>query len=710
MRIIILNNQCIQSLVLKDLQANKEYKPSDFDLDEWYHLLEFNDETLKNKGEIEVYLEDETSHISQSIPFDMTEVCNDIDQGPYSIYITSSENNGQTLVLQVENIFTKVDPTIAKIPHTKPRNNEFILVSKYLAEYDVSFGNELKTSQQTYTINPGEQYFAFVPENYLNEKNTVFLIYTEDGVPMVEFKEVAPNLFLIPLPDPTNTFIPFRRYSSEKDSFKLGFQGQMLIYDDGTILYSQDKFAEAGHVDNVPTGIVVKKDMISKINVYSSAQGDSSDFIVLKHTFDYSDYGVIIFYTKQGDGKQCKFYQTLYEIKEEESSISPDFKSAFNCDWYSDESIYDEHIEIKCDQASAIQLELESDSDTTSIIIISEKSSNGNFVLKPSVAIKVKRITPICNSESGSYCIINKELDPSIVYLVSYPTIDGVNEESNQLGSGFKSEIIHDASSLIYTKTWSGEVSFSEMINPNSGNALRSQKESSTIKYKRTKIENDKYQYQITLSYGSDEQEIPISRKSLEEDPENVMKALGVNNYDISKISFSDDGKLFIDESLVTTPDRDLFSLACNIPEQYIQDPIIIDDWTPDVPPEDTPTGDVPPEDTSTGDNKPEDTPTGDKPSDKSSDENEPGDKPDDSSSQEQSGNQNNALEQNPNNDDGGSNTVAIVVPIVIVIIVVIAAIVVFIIWKRKKQNEQNNDSENDNTITNNDTMNGTEI
>ena len=68
-----INNQCIQSLVLKDLQANKEYKPSDFDLDEWYHLLEFNDETLKKK-----YLEIPNNTdilLSHDCPYGVCDMC-----------------------------------------------------------------------------------------------------------------------------------------------------------------------------------------------------------------------------------------------------------------------------------------------------------------------------------------------------------------------------------------------------------------------------------------------------------------------------------------------------------------------------------------------------------------------------------------------------------------------------------------------------------
>ena len=196
-----------------------------------------------------------------------------------------TNDEGDTVYFNMSNIFTISNPTIiAKIPGSKPRNNQFILVPKYMENFEPTYGHEFNDTQQTYTIKSGEQYFVFVPRAYMNLDYTYFLIYTEDGVPMREFSEVAPNLYLIPILDGRNPYIPFRRYSSSSTSFKIGFQGQVMAYEDGTILYSQGKNSNTCLLSSIPSAVVVKKDMISKIGVYSSNPSSTNEYKIIKQT------------------------------------------------------------------------------------------------------------------------------------------------------------------------------------------------------------------------------------------------------------------------------------------------------------------------------------------------------------------------------------------------------------------------------------------
>ena len=215
-----------------------------------------------------------------------------------------------------------------------------------------------------------------------------------------------------------------------------------------------------------------------------------------------------------------------------------------------------------CDRASGIKI---TEFDQT-VYTVTEKQEGGYFI-DYTAAVNIQRVTPICTNSNQKNCIIQEQLDPEYAYLVSYINKIGVIETSNLLGGGFYSEIIHDISSVEYTKSWEGQITFEPI-----SKVLTSSRSilSDTNLHQYTIIDDNNCT--IYFKYGSFN--IPISRVLLEEDPNSLMQAIGINSeYNPEYIKINDYGQVTFPIDVCGAPMTDTSllnpSYAINLPISY---------------------------------------------------------------------------------------------------------------------------------------------
>ena len=178
---------------------------------------------------------------------------------------------------------------------------------------------------------------------------------------------------------------------------------------------------------------------------------------------NYSDYAVIYLYLETYSinyvNKKCNFYQRLYTIGDDDPSLTVNFNNIFGYDWVPIDN-QDLGIEIECERASKLLVE---NNDGTTYEILN--GTDGRFFVQAKKAIDAKTFTPICDDESEKFCIIRKnDIQASSLYLAEYESSEGVTEENNYLGGGFKKEIFHGSLSLTFTKNWDGLINFVPLV------------------------------------------------------------------------------------------------------------------------------------------------------------------------------------------------------------------------------------------------------
>ena len=563
------------SIILTKEWPSKYYSPEDIGYKDWEFIFSINSQNENSRLDTIVTMKkasggvDYLKYASKNHTFkEIQELCSEVGkvyQYKVSVYYKKwfSTEHFCDVVFSLERISNQV---LAKIPEGQFMSKQYILMPKYQLEYnpESSFSNDpiVKYLDETY--------FEIEPTNIReSQKQSYSLIYSPDADPLQQHYVVDIGWYLIPITN-NDAKVGFRITGHRDGKFRMGYYGQVVGYENmdtsKTIHYSSNKQISMAGEDGIGSCIFVNKSLLDSYDICYSDQSLMINTVEMKkYSFTDCSYGIIYVYSNYEI--TLNVYQRIYEISEEESYIVPDLYSI--CETYDYDSSINNNIIIQCNRASSIIYTL---TDGTQEKVSSSLSSS-DFRIPFDIAKTVTRIEPICENPESKNCIIQKELDPNNAYIVKYTSREGVKEESNILGGGFYSEIIHDTANLQFTKSWNGEVIFEPLYKVDSS-TIKSILSDATIQYIRI-IEGDN----CTIKFKYNDIDIPISRVMLENDPDYLMKSIGVKEYNIRDVNINEYGQISCPLSYLTEVNTENFYTAINLPKSFSSNINIDDDF-----------------------------------------------------------------------------------------------------------------------------------
>ena len=683
-------NDITGSIILTDEWDPKmQYSAEELGYQDWEFIFSINSQNENASLELVISMKKDGGWVDlvQTRKFtfsfqDIKKNCQNVDEEKEYIREIWNEKGDKHFGNIFFNIKRVLNQVLVKIPHEQSMRNQYILIPKYPLNYYP--GNAFFDDPLVYYLD--ETYFEIEPTDIgSSQKQSYSLFYSPDANPLQKHYIVDIGWYLIPITN-NDAKVGFRKTGIQERKIRMGYYGQVVGYENmdstNTIHYSPNNKISMIGENSISSCIFVNKSLLDSYDICYTEKYSyfTSNVEVKKYSFTDCSYGIIYVYSD--NEITLNAYQRIYEISENESYIIPDLSTI--CNAYSYEKSINSNMIIKCKRANSIIYTL---LDGLRQEISTKDTSSDAFEIPFRIAKSVERIQPVCQNPESKNCIIKKELNPDLAYMVKYNSREGVIEESNILGGGFYSEIIHDTTNLQFTKSWNGEVIFEPLYKVDNP-AMKSILSDSTIKYIR-KIEGDN----CTIKFQYNEIDIPISRVQLENDPDSLMKSIGIKEYNPRYVIINEYGQISCPLSYLTEFNVESLYDAINLPKSYSNSVNIEDDFI--VESSSSEGLDITLESSSSEYT----TSFTDEYTTSSTDEKESisSDYPSSSSHISQISNEEEGSYQkgdNTNQPSGVNSTVIIIVAVVVIVVIAAAVVVGFIIYKKKKESSNQENGE----------------